>query len=1081
MSIKISAIHRLVAVLFTLCLLASLALAQSTGGAQLSGLVLDESGGAVAGAEVTVTQTATGASRTVTTDADGGYSFPNLPVGPYQLQVRKQGFSAYVQTGIVLQVNVNPTVIATLKVGAVTDQVQVTSDAALVETRSNGVGQVIDQQRVVELPLNGRVATELIFLSGLSTAAPAADLNTNKNYPTVTISVAGGLANGMTYVMDGGTHNDPFNNLNLPMPFPDALQEFKAETSALPARYGHHAASAVNIVTKSGTNKFHGDLFEFVRNYKFNARNFFASQRDSLKRNQFGGALGGPVIQNKLFFFGGYQGKIEKSNPGTTISFAPTAAMRAGDFTAFASAACNGGVARALAAPFVNNRLDPSKINQQTLNFLKFTPTPTDPCGRLQYGILANNNEHQAIGKIDYTINDKHTVFGRYFFADYASPNPFDGVNVLAMSRVSQFNRAHSFVLGDTYLLSASTIFSTRATFNRTRNLRLVDPYFSPADLGIQVYSPVEGFTGFTVTGNGFAIGAGATNPGYFNSTNYQIAEDVDLIRGSHQISLGVNFIHNNINTSNNRPTNGQFTFNGQVTGLPLADFMAGVLSGGFIQGNPIFDNQRQNYIGVYAQDSWKLNQRLTINGGVRWEPYLPMEHPFGWVSHFDQAAFVAGAKSAVYKNAPAGLTFPGDGGYPGKSTTFGRIAQFAPRLGLVFDPKGDGKMTVRASYGIFYDNPHLFFNTRFANNPPWGAQITLSNPAGGLTDPYQGFPGGNPFPALANISPNSFFPLAGIYVNAPLDIKPTYLQQWNLSVQRQVGEWLFAGSYLGNKSTHLWTGREANPAVFGAGATLGNTNQRRVLNLLNQAQGQFYGTIGEIDDGGTSSYNGMLLSAQRRLANNFSLLANYTLSHCISDPATTEITGPTYVNPNNRRADRANCDSDRRHVVNVSFVARTPQFANRALNLIASGWQLSGIVRAQSGNYSTVTTGVDNALTGVGGQRAVQLLANPYDANRTVDHYLNRSAFGAPAPGTYSSLGALTILNPGSLQIDTGLSRSFRVLEGQSIQFRWEVFNVPNRLNANAPVTALNNATFGRILSAQDPRIMQFALKYVF
>src|SRR6185369_5093703 len=223
-----------------------------------------------------------------------------------------------------------------------------------------------------ELPLNGRVATELIFISGLATAAPAGDLNTNKNYPTVTIAVAGGLANGMTFVMDGGTHNDPFNNLNLPMPFPDALQEFKAETSALPARYGHHAASAVNIVTKSGTNKFHGDLFEFVRNYKFNARNFFASQRDSLKRNQFGGALGGPIRRNKLFFFGGYQGKIEKSNPGTTISFAPTAAMRAGDFTAFASAACNGGAARALAAPFVNNRLDPSKINQQALNFLKF-------------------------------------------------------------------------------------------------------------------------------------------------------------------------------------------------------------------------------------------------------------------------------------------------------------------------------------------------------------------------------------------------------------------------------------------------------------------------------------------------------------------------------------------------------------------------------------------------------------------------------------------------------------------------------------------------------------------------------------
>ena len=210
-------------------------------------------------------------------------------------------------------------------------------------------------------------------------------------------------------------------------------------------------------------------------------------------------------------------------------------------------------------------------------------------------------------------------------------------------------------------------------------------------------------------------------------------------------------------------------------------------------------------------------------------------------------------------------------------------------------------------------------------------------------------------------------------------------------------------------------------------------------------------------------------------------MLANWTYSHCISDPATTEITGPTYVNPANRRADRANCDSDRRHVVNVSFVARAPKFANRALGLIAGGWQLSGIVRRQTGNYSTVTTGVDNALTGIPSQRAVQILASPYNANPTVDHYLDRSAFASPAAGTLSSLSPFTVLNPGSLQIDTALSRTFTVREGQTVQFRWEVFNVPNRLNANAPVTALNSGNFGKILSAQDPRIMQFALKYLF
>src|SRR6188472_3934548 len=263
--------------------------AQSVAGSQVSGVVKDSSGGVLPGVEVTIMKTDTGTPRTVYTAADGTYVIPNLPVGPYKLKVVLQGFNTYVQEGIVLQVNTNPTIDVALTVGNVGEQVTVTAASTTVETRSTGVGQVIDNQQVTEIPLNGRQATELIFLSGLATQAPAGDLNTNKNYPTVTISVAGGQANGMTYLMDGGTHNDPFNNLNLPTPFPDALQEFKVETSSLPARYGHHAASAVNIVTKSGTNTFRGNAFEFIRDYHFNAKNHFATTRDSLRRNTFGG------------------------------------------------------------------------------------------------------------------------------------------------------------------------------------------------------------------------------------------------------------------------------------------------------------------------------------------------------------------------------------------------------------------------------------------------------------------------------------------------------------------------------------------------------------------------------------------------------------------------------------------------------------------------------------------------------------------------------------------------------------------------------------------------------------------------
>jgi hypothetical protein len=1059
--------------------------AQAVAGSQLSGVVKDWSSGAIPGAEVTVMKTDTGMTRTVFTGADGAYTFPNLPVGPYQLKVVLQGFNTYVRDGIVLQVGSNPEVNVTLAVGAISEQVTVTANTTLVETKNTGVGQVIDNQRVMELPLNGRQATELIFLSGLATSAPAGDLNTNKNFPTVTISVAGGQANGITYIMDGGTHNDPFNNLNLPTPFPDALQEFKVETSALPARYGHHAASAVNLVTKSGSNQVQGDAFEFVRNYRFNARNFFAPERDSLNRNQFGGTLGAPIIKDRLFFFGGYQGRIEKSNPATTISYVPTQAMLNGDFTAIASPACNGGRQLGLAGGFVNNRIDPSRLSPVTLKFLQHVPASDDPCGRLQYGIPNNSTEHQGLAKADYTISRNQSFFARYFYAVYDNPATYDGVNVLTLSRTGQNNQVHSLVTGHNLVLSASTLNSLHVTFNRTLNDRPLPPYFSATDLGSRISSLVPGYVGVSVTGNGFSVGSGATNPGYFNSKGWQVADDLDIVRGPHQFSLGANWIHSNIETLNNRPTNGAFTFNGQTTGLSLADFMIGSVSGGFLQGNPVYDYDYSDYVGAYIQDNWRVRSNLTLNLGLRWEPFSPVKNTYSWVSHFDRALFDQNVHSTVYPQAPAGLIFPGDNGYPGDATTFGKTWQFAPRVGLVWTPKGDERTSVRASWGVFYDTPHLFFNTRFANNPPWGAQITISNPPGGFADPYLGYPGGNPFPALRDGWATQAFPAFGVYVNTPLNLEPTALQQWNVSVQRQFGDWLAAASYLGNHSGHLWRATELNPAVFGPGATTGNTNQRRVLELANFAQGQFYGTIGQLDDTGRANYSALLLSLQRRLKNNLSVLSNWTISQCMSDPATTEITGPTIVNPANPDLDYSYCSSDRRHVVNLSLVARTPEFeGNRVLHAIFSDWQASPIVRWQTGNRTSVTTGVDNALTGLGQQRAVQILDDPYGTGAPAQ-YLNRAAFTAPATGTYGDLPPFTIVNPSNLQNDFALTRTFRLATTQAVQFRWEVFNVINRVNFNAPVASLNSASFGQIQSTAtsggDPRIMQFALKFTF
>src|SRR5579862_8149876 len=367
--------------------------ASAQGTAQVSGTVKDSTGAVMVGVQVTMTQTATGFVRSVVTDDTGSYTMPDLPVGPYKLDATKPGFNTFAQTGIVLQVADSPVINVTMAVGQVAQTVEVQADAALVETRNTGVSQVIDNTRVLELPLNGRQVSDLIVLSG---GAVSGGLQaSSRNYPTASISILGGMNTSVVYLLDGGAHNDPFNNLSLPMPFPDALQEFKVETSALTSQNGQHGAGTVNAVMKSGTNEFHGDLFEFLRNGDLNARNTFALTRDSLKRNQFGGVIGGPVKKNKVFFFLGEQTTTQRSTPTQSIAFVPTPAMLAGDWTAVTAPSCNGGRQIALKAPFVNNQISPALFSAPSVNLvsLKTFPTATDACGTVHFGNVSNSDE----------------------------------------------------------------------------------------------------------------------------------------------------------------------------------------------------------------------------------------------------------------------------------------------------------------------------------------------------------------------------------------------------------------------------------------------------------------------------------------------------------------------------------------------------------------------------------------------------------------------------------------------------------------------------------------------------------------
>ena len=521
---------------------------------------------------------------------------------------------------------------------------------------------------MVELPLNGRQATQLVLLSGAATDTyKGADLVTSKNYySSDTISVAGGQANGTNYLLDGGDNNDAFSNVNNPFPFPDALQEFSVETNSLSAQYGLHPGAVVNVVTKSGSNHFHGDVFEFVRNGDFDARDFFSATQDTLRRNQFGGTLGGRILKDKLFGFFGYQGTRIMSSPASSISYVPTAAVLAGDFSALESAACqSSGKPRTIINPatgqaFTNDFVSPSLFNQQALNILRYVPTASNSCGKLTYGIPKPSGEDQYIGRVDWNQSAKNNFFARYFIADYAAPPDFDN-NLLLSNFAGVWDRSQSFVLGDTYSLSPTMVNSAHAAWTRMRiNRSSASNLINLADEGVNVYSYVPNGLNLSVSGY-FSGGCGTCANAFFNDNSGQLADDLDIIHGPHHISVGADVIRLQFNFKNSNATDGVVTFNGTSSGDALVDFMLG-LPNDYNQDSPGQGGYRQTYIGIYGMDNFRVSNRLSLELGLRWEPYLP-EHELtnkGQVN-FDPALYVAGKTSSVFVNAPPGWFFTGD------------------------------------------------------------------------------------------------------------------------------------------------------------------------------------------------------------------------------------------------------------------------------------------------------------------------------------------------------------------------------------------------------------------------------------
>jgi Carboxypeptidase regulatory-like domain/TonB dependent receptor-like, beta-barrel len=1075
--------------------------------AQLSGRVADESGAVLPGVTVTVTQTDTGLTRSVVTDENGAYVLPNLPTGPYRLEAMLQGFRTYSQTGIVLQVAATPSINVVLGIGSLEETVSVEAAAPLVDVQSAGISAVVENEQILELPLNGRNAAELVLIVG---AAVQTGVVGGRNFPGgILVSVAGGVPTGVGYLLDGAVHNSPQSNVNLPMPFPDALQEFRVATSGLSAQNGMHASASVNAVTKSGTNTLHGNAFEFLRHRALNATSPFARigpdgkrQDDGLLRNQFGGTMGGPIVRDKLFFFGAYQGTALRFRPADQIAFVPSAAMLAGDFTAVTSPACTGGRQINLGGGFVNNRINPALFSPAAMNLARRLPATTDPCGQITFQTTDDSNEGQGVGRMDYQLTADHSVFGRYMATFIKKQPAYQGGadNVLKAANSGFDNLAHALTLGDTWVIGPTMVNSIRVAYNRTTVNRFNTPYFSPTDLGIKLHPYVEGQMPIQVLPS-FELPAGTTKA-FFRNNFYQVGDDVTLVHGRHQLGVGGTVSYFNGFYQSSSRAAGIWIFDGSATGLGLADLLLGritTVEHGGQQNLPVHGW----YLGFYGQDTWRATERVTFNLGLRWEPYLGTSVESNAVYNFDPDRFRRGVKSSVFVNAPAGMLYPGDDGFPSGQTGLNKQwTNFSPRVGVAWNLTGDGRMALRASYALAYDFMAGDYHNINSSAPPFGNRSLITDPPGRMDDPY----GGNdPHPIVTDR--NVTYPANGSFGTMDPDINSPRVQNWNVTLERQFGtDWGVAVSYLGTYSDRLWAQTAMNPGVFmglgpctiqGVNYTVCSTNanlpQRRVLFQENPTEGRLIGTMDLNDDIGWQKYRGLKLSVQRRSAGGLSLNGNYTWSRCMGTktPNTFAQIASGYTNPDDPEYDKGYCDHDRTHLATFTLGAESPDLGFGALGVLASRWRASGILAIQSGSRIDIITGRDNALNGQRNQRVNKVSDDVYANPRTLNQYFNPAAFAQPAPGTFGNLMRNALTGPSYWNVDLAISRQIGLLSTQTLELRLETFNLFNTFNWGIPGTELtaggwqanyNAGTFGRVTTqAGAPRIIQLGFKYTF
>ena len=1076
------------------------ALAQYTT-ARLSGIVTDNTGSALVGATVTVEQVDTGYKQTVTTGAAGDYLFPSLPVGAYKLTVTMTGFTNYLQNGISLTVGQAASQNVTMQVSGNVQQVTVQAGANQVTTDDAAVTQLVNEKTMQSMPMNGREAQQLLFL------VPGAVDVTSQNCGTGCeegvlpgeqyAKVNGGGANGVYYLLDGVDYNDTYLNTNLPFPSPDALEEFNVQTDNMSAAYGNATGGVVNVLTKSGTNQIHGDVFEYLRNYAMDAKNYFATSPNPLKQNQFGGTIGGPILKDKLFFFGSYQGTRQNTAQNGQIAQVPSQADRTGNFSDIPTQLTNPNAA----SPYQfnsSNQINPAAFDPTAMYILNEIPLPNDTQGGTQPNQLLYNaapsieDTDEYLGKVDY-IAGKHHLSVHYLQLEYNVPvilPPASNVLEATPEDPQQLGFKNISVV-DIYSLSANSLLNSYFGWTSQTGVTESNAPFNIAQAGSQIAQPTNFKPTLNVVVPGdFTIGAQPAT-GDVNRGDWSDREIATLVRGAHEIQLGGEYERIRAPMGNSYQADGVYTFDNSLTGSNLTDFMLGDVSN-FTQGGGLYLNFTGNLWSFFVQDNWHALPRLTLNLGLRWDPFLPYTDSLGRV-----ACFVPGAQSTRFPNAPQDVLFGGsnhDAGCPA-SSIFNNLNNLGPRFGFAYQLTQDGKTSIRGGAGYYYQAPNTVAFEDTVGIAPFAPVINITDT--NFTQPYSAAGVANPFPASfgpTNPGPNATFPqniaFTGIFDR---HYRLPQVLSYNLTLERSFGNsWMVRAEYSGNRGTHLGgTGdQEAgllqlNPSVYIPGnSTESNAQQRRVY--------PNFGFINSINSGVNSNYNSGQLQLLKSVGHGLSFQTNFTWSRALNDFGPNGEPGGLNTNTCacGRYFDYGPDAGDDNKVFRFNGDYAFPKVSlDRYIDKAVNGWSLSSITSWQSGFPFTVFSEDDNSFSSIGADRPDLTVPNIGGAvlstgrshSQSVAQWFNTAAFTANQIGTYGDIGKNSLRGPRYFDTDLALLKTGGITEGVHYEFRAEFYNVFNNVNFNNPDAGLQDSNFGQLDSAQDPRILQMALKLKF